>query len=164
MYVRKEALLFFQIEGAQATLDDILDLKIDEYTNRHVTDVVNYIRVSQYAATRLNELPICNRLIKEVHAILLEDVRGEENNSGEFRCSQNWIGALGSTLSNALYFPPNLEDMEIEMSDLEKFIYEEEHLDSLMKIALIHYQFEIIHPFLDGNGRIGRLLVNLFLM
>ncbi|WP_283408931.1 Fic family protein [Anoxynatronum buryatiense] len=164
MYVRKEALLSSQIEGTQATLDDILDPKIEENTNRHVTDVVNYIRASQHAAARLKELPICNRLIKETHAILLEGVRGEEKNPGEFRRSQNWIGPQGSTLNNALYIPPNVEDMETAMSDLEKFINEEDELDPLIKIALIHYQFETIHPFLDGNGRIGRLLVNLFLM
>lgn len=164
MYVRKEALLSSQIEGTQATLDDILDPKIERNTNRHVTDVVNYIRASQHATTRLNELPLCNRLIKEIHAILLEDVRGEEKNPGEFRRSQNWIGPQGSTLNTALYIPPNVEDMETAMSDLEKFINEEDELDPLIKIALIHYQFESIHPFLDGNGRIGRLLVNIFLM
>lgn len=164
LYVRKEALLSSQIEGTQATLDDILDPKVEDNTNRHVTDVVNYIKASQYATTRLNELPICNRLIKEIHAILLKDVRGEEKNPGEFRRSQNWIGPGGSTLKNALYIPPNVEDMEEAMSDLEKFINAEDELDPMIKIALIHYQFETIHPFLDGNGRIGRLLINLFLM
>lgn len=137
--MRKEALLFSKIEGTQATLDDILDPKIEENTNRHIKDVVNYIRASQYAASRLNELPICNRLIKEAHAILLEDIRGEEKNPGEFRRSQNWIGPQGSTLNTALYIPPNVEDTEIAMSDLEKFINEEDGLDPLIKIAMIHY-------------------------
>ncbi len=164
MYVRKEALLSSQIEGTQATLDDILDPKVEENTNLHVTDVVNYIKASRYAAARLTELPICNRLMKETHAILLKDVRGEEKNPGEFRRSQNWIGPGGSTLKNALYIPPNVEDMEKTMFDLEKFINEEDEIDPMIKIALIHYQFETIHPFLDGNGRIGRLLINLFLM
>lgn len=164
MYVRKEALLSSQIEGTQATLDDILDPKIEENTNRHVADVINYIKASQYARSRLKELPICNRLIKETHRVLMQNVRGEEKNPGEFRRSQNWLGPAGSTLKNARYIPPNPEDMIEAMSDLEKFINNEDELEPLMKTALIHYQFETIHPFLDGNGRIGRLLINLFLM
>ena len=164
MYIRKEALLSSQIEGTQATLDDILDPRIEENTNRHVADVINYIKASQYAKARLNELPICNRLIKETHMILMQNVRGEEKNPGEFRSSQNWIGPAGSTLNNARYIPPNPDDMEEAMSDLEKFINNEDGLEPLIKSALIHYQFETIHPFLDGNGRIGRLLINLFLM
>jgi Fic family protein len=164
MYVRKEALLSSQIEGTQATLDDILDPKIEENTNRHVADVINYIKASQYALARLSELPICNRLIKETHEILMQDVRGGEKTPGEFRCSQNWIGPAGSTLKDARYIPPNPEDMIEAMSDLEKFINSEDELDPLIKIALIHYQFETIHPFLDGNGRIGRLMIALFLI
>jgi Fic family protein len=164
LYVRKEALLSSQIEGTQATLDDILDPKIEENTNLHVTDVINYIKASRFAVNRLKELPICNRLIKETHAILLENARGEEKNPGEFRRSQNWIGPAGSTLNNALFIPPNVEDMQTAMSDLEKFINAEDEIDPLIKISLIHYQFETIHPFLDGNGRTGRLLINLFLM
>ena len=129
-----------------------------------MADVINYIKASQYAKARLNELPICNRLIKETHMILMQNVRGEEKNPGEFRRSQNWIGPAGSTLNNARYIPPNPDDMEEAMSDLEKFINNEDGLEPLIKSALIHYQFETIHPFLDGNGRIGRLLINLFLM
>jgi Fic family protein len=164
MYVRKEALLSSQIEGTQATMDDILDPKLEENTNRHVADVVNYIKASQYAKERLKKLPICNRLIRETHSVLMENVRGDEKNPGEFRRSQNWIGPGGSTLKNARYIPPNVEDMTEAMSDLEKFINEEKNIEPLIKSALIHYQFETIHPFLDGNGRIGRLLINLFLM
>lgn len=163
MYVRKEALLSSQIEGTQATLDDILDPNIEENTNRHVADVINYIKASEYAKKRLEDLPISNRLFKEIHKILMEDVRGGDKNPGEFRRSQNWIGPQGSTLKNAKYVPPNEEDMIKAMSDLEKFINEEDDLDPLIKIGLAHYQFETIHPFLDGNGRIGRLLINLFL-
>lgn len=163
MYVRKEALLSSQIEGTQATLDDILDPNIEENTNRHVADVVNYIKALQYALERLKELPICNRLLKETHRILMQDVRGEEKNPGEFRRSQNWIGPAGSTLKNARYIPPNPDDMIEAMSDLEKFINREDEIEPLIKIALIHYQFETIHPFLDGNGRIGRLMISLFL-
>lgn len=164
MYVRKEALLSSQIEGTQATLDDILDPRVEENTNRHVADVVNYIKASQYAGRRLKELPICNRLIKEIHGVLMQNVRGEEKNPGEFRRSQNWIGPAGGTLKNARYIPPNPDDMIKAMYDLEKFINDENGMEPLIKTALIHYQFETIHPFLDGNGRIGRLLINLFLM
>jgi Fic family protein len=164
MYVRKEALLSSQIEGTQATLDDILDPKIDENTNIHVADVVNYIKASQYAVKRLKDLPLCRRLLKEVHQILMEDVRGEEKYPGEFRRSQNWIGPAGATLKNARFIPPHPEDMVEAMSDLERFLNSKDQLDPLIKIALVHYQFETIHPFLDGNGRIGRLLINLFLI
>jgi Fic family protein len=164
MYVRKEALLSSQIEGTQATLDDILDPNIEENTNQHVADVINYIKASQYASVRLRELPICNRLLKETHEILMQDVRGGEKSPGEFRYSQNWLGPAGSTLRDARYIPPNPADMIEAMSDLEKFINSEDDLDPLIKIALIHYQFETIHPFLDGNGRIGRLLIALFLI
>ncbi len=164
MYVRKEALLSSQIEGTQATLDDILDPNLEENTNQNVADVINYIKASQYASARLSELPICNRILKETHEILMQDMRGGENNPGEFRRSQNWIGPAGSTLKDARYIPPNLEDMLEAMSDLEKFINSEDELDPLIKIALIHYQFETIHPFLDGNGRIGRLLIALYLI
>ncbi len=164
MYVRKEALLSSQIEGTQATMDDILDPKIDRNANQHVADVVNYIKASQYARERLRELPLCNRLIKETHKVLIEGARGGEQEPGEFRRSQNWIGPGGSTLRSARYIPPNVGDMNLAMSDLENFINEEDGLDPFLKIALIHYQFETIHPFLDGNGRIGRLLVNLFLL
>lgn len=164
MYVRKEALLSSQIEGTQATLDDVLDPLLDENANRSVADVINYIKASEFAIKRLQELPLCNRLIKETHAVLMEGVRGQEKNPGEFRYSQNWIGGQGSTLKNARYIPPNPEDMKEAISDLEKYMNAEDSLDPLVRAALIHYQFETIHPFLDGNGRVGRLLITLFLM
>ena len=164
MYVRKEALLSSQIEGTQATLDDILDPAIEANTNRNVEEVINYIKAVEYATKRMQELPICGRLLRETHSVLMEHARGEEKNPGEFRHSQNWIGPKGSNLKNATYVPPNHEDMQIAMSDLEKFINISDDLDPLMKIALVHYQFETIHPFLDGNGRIGRLLITLFLI
>ena len=164
MYVRKEALLSSQIEGTQCTLEDILNPLIEENTNRDVADVVNYIRATEFALERLKTLPLCNRLIKETHAVLLESVRGQEKNPGEFRYSQNWIGGQGSTLKNARYIPPNPEDMLTAMSDLEKYINSDDPLDPLIQAALIHYQFETTHPFLDGNGRVGRLLITLFLM
>lgn len=164
MYVRKEALLSSQIEGTQCTLEDILNPLIENNTNRDVSDVVNYIRATEFALERLKTLPLCNRLIKETHAVLLESVRGQEKNPGEFRYSQNWIGGQDSTIKNARYIPPNPNDMLTAMSDLEKYINNDDSLDPLIQAALIHYQFETIHPFLDGNGRVGRLLITLFLM
>lgn len=164
MYVRKEALLSSQIEGTQCTLDDILNPLIEENTNRNVSDVVNYIKATEFALNRLHSLPLCNRLIKETHAVLMEGVRGQEKSPGEFRYSQNWIGGQGSTIRNARYIPPNPEDMQTAMSDLEKYMNGEDSLDPLIQAALIHYQFETTHPFLDGNGRVGRLLITLFLM
>ena len=164
MYVRKEALMSSQIEGTQATLEDVFDPMIAYNTNRNVVDVVNYVKATEYAIKRLNSLPLCNRLIKEAHAVLMDGVRGQEKSPGEFRHSQNWIGGNGSTLKNARYIPPHQDDMIEAMSDLEKYMNEDDILDALIRAALIHYQFETIHPFLDGNGRIGRLLITLFLM
>lgn len=163
MYVRKEALLSSQIEGTQATLDDVLDPLLDENANRNVADVINYIKATEFAVKRLRELPL-NRLIREIHAVLMENVRGQGKNPGEFRYSQNWIGGQGSTLKNARYIPPNVEDMQQAMSDLEKYMNTDSDTDPLIQAALIHYQFETIHPFLDGNGRVGRLLITLFLL
>ena len=164
MYVRKEALLSSQIEGTQCTLDDIFDPLIEENTNQNVSDVVNYIKATEYALDRLNTLPLCNRLIKETYRILMEGVRGQEKSPGEFRYSQNWIGGQNSNIKTARYIPPNVLDMQEAMSDLEKYINSDDSLDPLIQAALIHYQFETIHPFLDGNGRIGRLLITLFLI
>ena len=164
IYVRKEALLSSQIEGTQCTLDDIFDPLIEENTNQNVSDVVNYIKATEYALDRLNTLPLCNRLIKEAHRILIEGVRGQEKSPGEFRYSQNWIGGQNSNIKTARYIPPNVLDMQEAMSDLEKYINSDDSLGPLIQAALIHYQFETIHPFLDGNGRIGRLLITLFLI
>lgn len=164
MYVRKEALLSSQIEGTQATLEDVLDPLIEKNANQNVSDVVNYIKAFEFSLERMKTLPLCNRLLKETHGVLMQGVRGQEKNPGEFRSSQNWIGAQGSTIKNARYIPPNPSDMIEAMSDLEKYMNEDDSLNVLIKSALIHYQFETIHPFLDGNGRIGRLLITLFLL
>ena len=164
MYVRKEANLSSQIEGMQCTLEDILDPSLTENADSDVSDVVNYIRAMGFAFERLKTLPLCNRLIREIHAVLMQDVRGCEKTPGEFRISQNWIGWGGGSLRTARYIPPNPEDMFTAMSELEAFMNSDEALDPLIQAALIHYQFETIHPFLDGNGRIGRLLVILFLL
>ena len=164
MYVQKEALLSSQIEGTQATLEDIFNPNIDENINAEVDDVVNYIKAAKYAIKRLETLPLCNKLLLETHKILLSGVRGKEKNPGEFRKSQNWIGGAGSTIKTARYIPPDVLSMKESLSDLEKYINAEAELDDLIRIALIHYQFESIHPFLDGNGRIGRLLIVLYLL
>ena len=164
MYVRKEALISSQIEGTQCTLDDVLDPEVDGNTNLDVGDVINYVRACTYAIGRLDKLPLCNRLLKEIHQELLAGVRGQEKNPGEFRRSQNWIGAANCTLKEARYIPPNVEDMNAALTDLERYMNEGDDYDPLIRIALIHYQFETIHPFLDGNGRVGRLMILLYLM
>lgn len=164
MYIRKEALLSSQIEGTQATLEDILDPDIDENINLDVTEVINYIKASKYGVERLKNLPLSNRFFKEIHQELMATGRGSEKEPGEFRRSQNWIGPVGSTLRNARYIPPNVEDMTEALYALEAFINDDQELDPFIKIGLIHYQFETIHPFLDGNGRVGRLLILLFLI
>lgn len=164
MYVRKEALLSSQIEGTLATIDDILDPDIEENTNLEVQDVVNYIKAIQFAVAKFDELPLCNRLLNETHTILVEGIRGQDKNPGEFRRSQNWIGPQGGSLKHAIYVPPTVETMERAMSALEKFMNEPDEIDLLVKIGLIHYQFETIHPYLDGNGRIGRMLITLWMM
>lgn len=160
MYVRKEALISSQIEGTQCTLDDVLDVNNDSLD---VADVVNYISALNFAIERNKELPLCNRLLRETHSVLLQGVRGDDKTPGEFRKTQNWIG-FGGNIKNATYIPPNVDDMEECMDALEEFINSENVSFTLIKTALIHYQFETIHPFLDGNGRIGRLLIILYLM
>lgn len=164
MYVRKEALISSQIEGTQCTLDDVLNPEVEANANLDVSDVINYVKATQYALKRLERLPLCCRLIREIHEVLMENVRGQDKTPGEFRHSQNWIGPANCLLKDARYIPPNVEDMQTAMSDLEKYINENVDYDPLIRAALIHYQFETIHPFLDGNGRIGRLLILLYLM
>ncbi|MBP3772305.1 MAG: Fic family protein [Treponema sp.] len=164
MYIRKEALLSSQIEGTQCTLDDVLDPENEENANIDVGEVINYIGATDFAIDRLEKLPLCMRLLKETHAVLIKGVRGSDKTPGEFRTSQNWIGGQGSSLKNARYIPPSVDDMKIALNQLEQFMNSDDRLDPLIQAALIHYQFETIHPFLDGNGRIGRLLITLFLL
>lgn len=151
MYVRKEALISSQIEGTQCTLDDVLDPEVDTNANLDVSDVVNYVKATQYAIQRLENLPLCCRLMKEVHEKLMEGVRGQDKTPGEFRHSQNWIGPANCSLKDARYIPPNVQDMEEAMSDLERYMNENVEYDPLIRAALIHYQFETIHPFLDDH-------------
>lgn len=164
-YVRKEALMSSQIEGTQTSLVDVLDPNIEDNSNVDVLDVVKYTKALNFAIEKLNVYPLCNTLLKKTHYELITGTRGEDKCPGEFRHSQNWIGPKGCTLATAKYVPPTVENMLDAMSDLEKYINDENiELDDLIKVALIHYQFETIHPFLDGNGRIGRMLIVLYLM
>ena len=162
MYVKKEALLSSQIEGTQASLQDVL--AIDESRlNEDTQEVANYINAMNYGLGRLAEFPLSLRLLREIHARLLATGRGSERTPGEFRRSQNWIGPQGCSLNDAAFVPPCIEDMSAALTDLESFFYSHSDIPTLVKIALIHAQFETIHPFLDGNGRMGRLLITFWL-
>lgn len=163
-YIRKEALLSSQIEGTQATIEDVFKVENPANADTDVGDVYNYVRAMKESLTLVKELPLCNRLLRRLHSILLEGTRGEDKQPGEFRHSQNWIGRPGSSLATARFVPPSPEDMENALSELETYIQNSDDTDILVKTALIHYQFETIHPFLDGNGRIGRMLIVLFLL
>ena len=169
-YVRKEAVLSSRIEGTQTSLSDLFyfeaarkEQQKKEAGRTDILEVYNYVKAIDYGIKRLESLPVSLRLIKEIHAILMKGVRGQHLTPGEFRRSQNWIGPGGCTLNDAAYVPPPVEEMKEALGDLEKFIHNKDALDGLVQCAVIHYQFESIHPFLDGNGRIGRLLTILFL-
>lgn len=167
MHVRKEALFSSQIEGTQATLDDILDPMLDGSSNRDVLEAVDNVKAVVFALDQLKNkqgLPLCLRLLRETHKVLLVHARGKDKSPGEFRHLQNWIGPTGCSIREAAYVPPNPEDMMQSLDALERYMHAEDGLDPLIRAALIHYQFETIHPFLDGNGRIGRLLILLFLL
>jgi len=165
MYVRKEALLSAQIEGTQASLEDIFEYEnqIPVKNINDVKEVVNYIKALNHGMKRLAEFPMSIRLIKEIHEILLEGARGKEKTPGEFRKSQNWIGSPGSTLATASFVPPPPKEAMDAMGELELFLHKDSELPLLINCALMHYQFETIHPFLDGNGRLGRLLITFYL-
>ena len=162
MYVRKEALLSSQIEGTQASLDDVLDPNITK--NQHLDEVINYIKAMNFGIEKLKNMPLCNRLLRNIHSELMLGLRGGDKYPGEFRKSQNWIGGLGSKLKNASYIPPAPHELSALLSNFEKYLNDESVKYSLIQIALLHYQFESIHPFLDGNGQVGRLLIVLFLL
>ncbi len=166
MYVNKEAVLSSQIEGTQASLIDVLAFEADAAfpeNPQDIEEVINYINALNYGLERLNTLPLSLRLIREIHSLLLQGVRGANRHPGEFRTSQNWIGHLGGTIRTAKFVPPSPSDMNKALDDLEKFIHEELPLPLLLKVGLVHAQFETIHPFLDGNGRMGRLLITFIL-
>lgn len=163
MLALKEALMSSQIEGIAVTLEELLDPQREESTNPAVRAVVNNAAANEFALQDLKHEPLSNRLLKATHAVLMQ---GEPKTLGEFRTKQNWVGRRGSTPQNALYVPPAPDDMLRAMDDLERYIHGDVYddgLDVLIRAALIHYQFETIHPFIDGNGRMGRLLISLFL-
>ena len=165
-FIRREAVLSSKIEGTQASFSDLLFFEAANVGERNVPDVrevANYVRALEYGIARLTDFPLSLRLIREVHEKLLAGVRGQNQTPGEFRRSQNWIGPPGCTLMDATYVPPPEEEMKQGLSDLEHYLHAESQLPPLIRLALIHYQFEAIHPFLDGNGRIGRLLTTLLL-
>lgn len=165
MYVRKEALLSSQIEGTQCTFDDLLSPSQTQLHHKDVADVVNYVRAVDRGVELLKKMPLCTRLLRQVHAVLLDGVRGTEKNPGELRSSQNWIGPSGCTIATASFVPPNIEDLSNTLQDLERFINEPQvEMDPIVRAALVHYQFETAGPFLDRNGRLGRLLITLMLI
>jgi Fic family protein len=166
-FIRREAVLSSRIEGTRASLTDLYHYESAQLTflepNDDVREVHNYVRALDYGLERNKSLPVSLRLIREIHARLMEGVRGGNLTPGKFRRTQNWIGPAGSTLATATYVPPPVDEMQNALSDLEKFIHAEAELPALARAGMIHYQFEAIHPFLDGNGRMGRLIIILLL-
>jgi Fic family protein len=166
MYVRREAVLSSQIEGTQSTLEDLLTFEVDPHGRkipRDVEEVVNYVRAMNHGLARLASLPLSLRLIREIHGELLSGVRGAQWHPGEFRSSQNWIGPANAPLSQARFVPPPVHEMHQALDNFEKFLYQGDNFPILVRCGLAHAQFETIHPFLDGNGRVGRLLITLLL-
>lgn len=166
MFIQKEALLSSQIEGTQSSLVDVLGAEDEHQPTKDVGEVLNYVRAARHGLRRLKDdnFPLCLRLIKEMHQILMEDVRGGSANltPGEFRSMQNWVG--GSSPANARFVPPPASELPQTLSDFEKYLNLQHDLPPLVQCALLHYQFETLHPFNDGNGRVGRLLITLYLV
>ncbi|MHB8806573.1 MAG: Fic family protein [Anaerolineaceae bacterium] len=167
-YIRREAVLSSRIEGTRAGLSDMwleeFDPKEKEIKDPDLHEVNNYVVAMEYGIQRLSELSLSLRLIREIHEKLMKGVRGDQATPGEFRRSQNWIGPAGSTLSNATYVPPPPEEMKPCLTNWEVFLQNRNQFPELIQCCLLHEQFEAIHPFLDGNGRVGRLLITLFLI
>ena len=164
MHITKEATTSSRIEGTQTNMEEAFIKKenLDPEKRNDWDEVHNYIQAVKYSIAKLRELPVSTRLIKETHALLLQGVRGEHKLPGSYRSSQNWIGA---TLKDAVFIPPHHSDLDALLGDMENFLHNDEvPVPPLIKIGIIHYQFETIHPFLDGNGRMGRLLITLFLV
>jgi Fic family protein len=167
MYVRREAVLSSQIEGTQSTLEDLLEVELEpERAGRlgDVGEIVNYVRAMRRGLERLETLPLSLRLIREIHGELLRGGRGTHAARGDFRRTQNWIGPAGATLTRASFVPPPLPEMHAALDNLERFLHRDGHRLVLVDVGLAHAQFETIHPFLDGNGRVGRLLITFLLV
>jgi Fic family protein len=164
-YVRKEAVQSSRIEGTQASLADIFYYEASQERPKHadVLEVLNYVRAMNYGLARLKELPLSLRLVSEIHGVLMKGVRGEKMHPGEIRTTQNWIGPAGCSIADATYVPPPVSEMNEALRQWEEFLHGGESVVPLVKCALMHYQFEAIHPFLDGNGRVGRLLITFYL-
>jgi len=171
-FIRREAVLSSRIEGTQASLSDLYAFEaeqlafpmLDSSATADVREVYNYVRALEYGLAKLDELPVSLRWIREIHRQLMEGVRGEQMTPGEFRRSQNWIGIPGCALRDATFVPPPVEQMQEALHQLENYLHVENSYPPLIRLAFLHYQFEAIHPFLDGNGRIGRLLIVLLLV
>lgn len=171
-FMRLEAVLSSRIEGTQASLVDVYAYEAGQWSwlgqeatsEADVREVVNYVNALEYGLKRLETLPVSLRLLRELHQRLMDGVRGERAKPGEFRDSQNWIGAPHCTLDEAIFVPPPVDQMHKALDALEKYLHSQDIYPPLVRLALIHYQFEAIHPFLDGNGRIGRLLLSLLLV
>lgn len=167
MYIRKEAVLSSQIEGTQSSLNDVLEAEAKIFsrsTQSHdFGEVLNYVNAMNYGLKRLQTLPVSVRLIREIHKRLLKDVRGSKCQPGELRTTQNWIGSSGCVLMEATFVPPPPSEVPKALSDWERFLHDNQKMPFLIKVGLAHAQFETIHPFLDGNGRIGRLLITFLL-
>ncbi len=159
-YLRREAVASTRIEGTQASLLDVFDAEAgDRPLSADVEEVVNYVRAMETGIRRLETLPVSTRLVRELHAVILAGVRGREHRPGEIRSTQNWIGPADATIETATFVPPPPDELGDLLADLERFVHEQPRLPPLVQAALVHYQFETIHPFLDGNGRLGRLLI-----
>jgi Fic family protein len=166
MYVRREAVLSSQIEGTQSTLEDLLELELETEPRDRFSDafeIANYVRAMNFGLKRIQTLPLSLRLIREIHKELLRDGRGSKATPGEFRRTQNWIGPEGASLKRATFVPPPVSDMKKALHDFESYLHAKSSYSTLLDVGLAHAQFETIHPFLDGNGRVGRLL-NIFLL
>jgi len=164
-FMRREAVLSSRIEGTRASLVDLYNYESAQLSFLEPTDDVrevhNYVLALDYGLERLETLPVSLRLIREIHARLMEGVRGGHLTPGKFRKTQNWIGPAGSTIETATYVPPPMDEMQNALNELEKFIHADTEIPTLARAGMIHYQFEAIHPFLDGNGRVGRLIIML---
>jgi Fic family protein len=164
-YIRREAVASSRIEGTQATLSEVFDAEARGEMNDDIGEVVNYVRAMDAGLVRLRTLPISRRLVQEIHEVLMSGVRGQEKQPGVIRSTPNWIGSPDNRPATAIFVPPPAADMEVGLSDWERFVHDEELvLPPLIRCALLHYQFETLHPFLDGNGRLGRLLIIFYLV